>query len=657
MNRPFAAFLLFLLFTVTARADNLQKVIDRIESRMVLGDDYVHARPPDYLDKDVQDVAIGTINDKVRKASALVRKVAGRFSMPEAAARPLLEALLRMHLGETEGVEELFREALRVAPEHRYVVGAYIGFLAARPEEEFAATALPLMHRLPNEDAILFRELPAERHVILLADALGRHSMTASVKSSLLERLQWYGSPSISLTLPGQTWQKRVMALLSFGRLGEALCLPSEPGSSSEGHDFTAQVAMAAALTGDRTRARQLLGWYSADDYRAPSKAFIEALMNPPDDPYELLAERIWNGRFVGVEALAVAYLAERGGYHAFAQQVRALSVWRDTLGEIAARYLPKESGVALRRTLAEVPIDTSGIDPTVGGLLSAPRIVPFTTQPIPRAKATKIEAFDCSDDPPSDNDMARKPCEFLRERRGREITGVAVSRRLDQVFSRGGYWVTHSGDGGATWDAPLYTGVREDETHMVPLRSRLPLMTSDGVQLEMRGGRSCIRFSWDALRRDSDGDGLTDLVEERLGSDWRNADSDGDGIVDGKDNLAMVPLSNAKPGPGAEVVAVVLNDEIKWGAVDTPVFLIGDRRAFVSINVSRRVVVLTEEESELYEKKFGHSNFSWLGLVLVRRDGESATLHLTGNGGVGAYRVTKTDTGWMVKLADYPRR
>lgn len=44
------------------------------------------------------------------------------------------------------------------------------------------------------------------------------------------------------------------------------------------------------------------------------------------------------------------------------------------------------------------------------------------------------------------------------------------------------------------------------------------------------------------AIDRDSDGDGLTDLAEERLITDPQSADTDGDGLPDGSDSLPQVP-------------------------------------------------------------------------------------------------------------------
>ena len=53
------------------------------------------------------------------------------------------------------------------------------------------------------------------------------------------------------------------------------------------------------------------------------------------------------------------------------------------------------------------------------------------------------------------------------------------------------------------------------------------------------------IRADLDALERDADEDGLTDLAEVRLGFDPERADTDGDGVSDGRD---PVPLAAFDP-------------------------------------------------------------------------------------------------------------
>ena len=55
-----------------------------------------------------------------------------------------------------------------------------------------------------------------------------------------------------------------------------------------------------------------------------------------------------------------------------------------------------------------------------------------------------------------------------------------------------------------------------------------------------------------DLSRRDSDGDGLTNRDEERLGQDPRNPDTDGDGIEDGQDDADGDGVPDGRQGGGA---------------------------------------------------------------------------------------------------------
>ncbi|MBM3458222.1 MAG: PQQ-like beta-propeller repeat protein, partial [Armatimonadetes bacterium] len=105
-----------------------------------------------------------------------------------------------------------------------------------------------------------------------------------------------------------------------------------------------------------------------------------------------------------------------------------------------------------------------------------------------------------------------------------------------------------------AGWGRPLFTGVwiRRDGDSTEPKSVRgIPsekVLKSDWVRLFPTDPR---------LRRDRDGDGLTDLVEQRLGTDPRRDDTDRDGLGD-----AVDPCPNAAPrrlGDDEQVIAAAL--------------------------------------------------------------------------------------------------
>lgn len=125
-------------------------------------------------------------------------------------------------------------------------------------------------------------------------------------------------------------------------------------------------------------------------------------------------------------------------------------------------------------------------------------------------------------------------------DRSGRRTAAISLSQRFDPngEVTAGGYWLHLSEDGGRSWQPPLYTGLAEHFPYVVPERSRLPLLAGDKVQLEVeealidtasisyppvgtrlkskrQGIYLDIRIA--DLRKDSDGDGLSDIAARHL--------------------------------------------------------------------------------------------------------------------------------------------
>ena len=94
--------------------------------------------------------------------------------------------------------------------------------------------------------------------------------------------------------------------------------------------------------------------------------------------------------------------------------------------------------------------------------------------------------------------------------------------------------WATRLLDKKAkTWSPPILLGQHQLATPDEKLK--LSLEVVKGVFKLTRGGLHA-EFSLAAARKDTDNDGLPDLVEMQLGTDDRLADSDHDGVPDGKD-------------------------------------------------------------------------------------------------------------------------
>jgi hypothetical protein len=435
-------------------------------------------------------------------------------------------------------------------------------------------------------------------------------------------------------------------------------------------------------------------------------QAMLRWLHPATDDPFDLLTALLAASvdSAEGTGRRVEARLAERERYPAIAAYfLRGLA---DNAGLDDSAFEPgrvparvRASAVALQGEIAklrkdlaeevradrEAARDVLGPDPaaaTVDRLLRKPAVVRFAEKPLPEGiRPIELEWQEIEKRQKAMAAEVSLPAGFgmiRAERLGDRAVPIGVSQDLDPVgeVSAGAYWVILSSDGGRTWGPPLYTGLRVNQPYVVRAVSDLPLLADGHLRMEVEiaeldGSKIVfppiglatkrtakglyLDIPLALLEQDSDGDGLTDLAEERLLTDPESRDTDGDGLEDAVDPLPTIPFQGGVPSAAARALAAFVADLWKGGTgalvegvsggpqplggivgsggtrvggspLDRKtLFLVADRALFAMLSPTRRVVVLTAEEMEAAQKKFGPFFPSRLELFVFDRSGRRA--------------------------------
>ncbi len=583
------------------------------------------------------------------------------------------------------------RLALRLQKNTGSPAGAQIllAALAARPEPAVLwHEAAQSIDEGPWKVAFL-----EEAYRRLVASSQGRPADPA-VATSIAE--SWIGT-QLDLGLAPQaiaTLQSLPPAVRSRIEKGTTGKVESKAGGlpfHGELRDLRVSLAAAYLLAGDPKAAA---GWiakiapdpttreFSDEKTLELTRQVLSRWLRPsPEDPFDLLTSFLASHVFLprGTGPRAVARFAERERYPAVAAycleflvalsssgipfepsrgvppRVRAAA--ESLRGEIEKLGQSLVEEVRADRDAARIGFGADASVSTVSRLLRAEPGIRFSEQPLPAGLAPVELA-------PAELEKRQKaiaaelklPPDFgvVRvERQGERVAAIGVSQAYDPVgeVSSGAYWVLLSSDGGQTWTAPLYTGLRINQPYVARRASKLPLLAEGRLQVEveiaeldpakiffppvrLRPKRTAqglyLDIPLDLLQQDSDGDGLTDLAEERLLTDPGSRDTDGDGLEDAVDPLPAVPLSREAPSAQARALAAFVaslwnvdqtaiiegipdrpgalccaKGEVRQGS-DRTTFLVADRGLFTALRPGKRLVVLTAGEADAAQKKFG---------------------------------------------------
>lgn len=203
--------------------------------------------------------------------------------------------------------------------------------------------------------------------------------------------------------------------------------------------------------------------------------------------------------------------------------------------------------------------------------------------------------------------------------------------------------------------DAPLISGgelrllVRSseiEEDSIVLPATHLRYKTGEPVEL---------RASLADIMKDSDGDGLTDLAEDRLMLDPHNPDTDGDGIPDGEDTLPN--LADQPPTPRQEAFAAALafafgtrqdDPQRPTPAFEHVLFLHADPADVGGLAKDRRVIILpTSLSFDKLTARPGFAHFSAGSLSLKMLDDNHAEAGFGSGMGGGKLALDRKNGVW----------
>lgn len=244
--------------------------------------------------------------------------------------------------------------------------------------------------------------------------------------------------------------------------------------------------------------------------------------------------------------------------------------------------------------------------------------------------------------------------------------------------------YVAYSEDDGASWSF-YYTGI----THCQPLcfkpQSKKPLFNNKGdLQLEacllrqispLRLGSApdyelvkdglLLTIDLETLHKDSDGDGLSDIVEKRYMTDPFNSDTDGDGVADGLDlNPRMsVPRSEKTvvyeyliQSQIADTIPLAVPELCYANEKTRTVRIVTDCPDLQAVQPSTmRVIVLSEEEYENFNKYFVPMDSYHLSpMFKVDNEEDTYQVSVTNNFGTLDCLVKKIDNGWKMNVISH---
>jgi hypothetical protein len=266
----------------------------------------------------------------------------------------------------------------------------------------------------------------------------------------------------------------------------------------------------------------------------------------------------------------------------------------------------------------------------------------------------------------------------------------IYQSSKYENVhFGESGIWIGYSENNGKDWNY-YYTGIVQKQPVFLKYYSQRPLIKEKG-KLEIEAcllrqltefchpcpmpDYECVKdgiyvtFNITLIAKDSDGDGLTDIVEDKFHTNKFNYDTDGDGIPDNQDSNPRVNYPHTEK---SKIYEAVINREIDWedkgrggkllfkedsvfvtDSTET-ILIVTDNKDLMGIHPSKyRIIFMTTEEYQLnangYKVELNEMQISPLFKVDNRKN--TYKLRKRFDTGFFSYLIKKTKEGWKVEI------
>jgi soluble P-type ATPase len=606
----------------------------------------------------------------------------------------------------------------------RALAMAIDGSSTARPALSYVAlywTNADPAEELAAADMLLTAEFLAR------VDARRRDAVHAEIAAYKLTKLLHLGLLSDALTF-GDSLPPHIHNLALSGRSTETrTSIGGFPlNDSAQSASPAIEYASALALAGRNAEARALLETVAPGSKLRSARACLDGgamvdcgvgeavgrlplgaliveqlLDDPARDPYVLMEEAATGSNIdEGVMTDALCRLLSRPDELKECQDLRALDIESrapEQYDDQSSRVLWAAIGRAGGRPFDAAKATYRAKLNALGSAKSAsrdwtrvtvdPAPVPFRELPIPEAALGKHPL-------PSLSAKALAPLPegytlVRAERSGKRVVAISLSQRFDPdgEVTAGGYWLHLSDDGGNTWQPPLYSGLAEHFPYVVPASSHLPMIAGDRIHLEVeeslidtasisyppvatrvRRKRTGIYLDIPTaeLRKDSNGDGITDLAAHHLLLDGKTADSAP--FVVGNDRACskapsietLARLEILKKLFQVQARALIEPAGAKgfhfggWRKMEPtakpPIFLVGNPDDYRCVSIDRLMVVYPDADQEQLRKFSPDFHLIEVPPIHWNREHTRGFVKWSTGWAGGTYRLVREGSGWKIE-------